>query len=119
MNNVVSFPVAKLLEQKSYDGPSLKAYMQRNESHKLDSYKGILVDAPLQCDISAPIIADVLIWFYNKRKLWLIVDFNLDNHTWYFKITDTIIGSYDSVGDFDSPDKAYEIGMITILNTFL
>lgn len=117
MNKEVSFELAKLLKEKRFNGKYKKAYMYRHEGHKMNSYKGILVDAPLHCDISAPTIAEVVMWLYKKHGIWIEVKSpDYSKELWSFAIHKPYkFGSYGDGTGYNSPTEAYEAAIKHIL----
>lgn len=111
MNTPVSFELAKLLKEKEFDEPT-KVWHQRGN--------GIVGCVEGQRDFfnrkgdvytSAPTIAEVVMWLYEKHRIWTVVNVNIMG-SWYFehfdlkekrnaefKPTDT---------HYDSPTEAYE-----------
>ena len=73
MNTPVSFEIAKLLRGKGFSEKTLQAYVYRGIEHQDSSYKGWLTKDKLLCDISAPTIADVVMWLYEKHEIWIEV----------------------------------------------
>lgn len=114
MNTTVSFEIAKLLKEKGFDEPcryvhdtwnNVKDWLEDGEGEHRNSHQNRSVY------YSAPTIAEVVVWLYEKHGLWIVVNVNIMG-SWYFehfdlkekrnaqfKPTDT---------HYDSPTEAYE-----------
>lgn len=72
MNKEVSFPIAKLLKEKGLDEVSQKWYSVEGSPYyqdELDNHRGFI--PAYECE--APTIADVVMWFYEKHRIWIWV----------------------------------------------
>ena len=120
MNTPVNFELAKLLSKKGYNEPTLDAYVYRGIEHQDSSYKGILTKNKLICDISAPTIADVVMWLHEKRGIWICVSVEPESGVFYFSV-DKNKGSffYDKGGDYPSPTEAYTAAIEYTLKTLI
>lgn len=80
MNTHVDFEIAKLLKEKGFDEPCYNAY----DSHAMQFSNGWLeyicdneTDIPFTKgdlrpqDTLAPIIAEVVMWLYEKHRIWI------------------------------------------------
>jgi len=126
MNKVVSFELAKLLKEKGYDEYSKYAIgiihndivsvppefgLKENE----DVIYGVLCNSRMDefnSDyISAPTIADVVMWLYGKYGVWIVVNITISSD-WYFELYD--LNSKRNaeikvnVNLYSSPSEAYE-----------
>lgn len=125
MNNNIqesycSFEVSKLLQSKGFNVPCRKAYMYRFLEHTYDTYKGVLIDAPLICDIYAPTHALAIEWIRVNFGIWISV-FNDDvNFFWMGIILNTkerIRG--DNGEEFNTPQEATEAALLYTLNKLI
>lgn len=114
MNTPVSFEIAKLLKEKGFSKKTLQAYVYRGVEHQDSSYKGRLTKDKLLCDISAPTIAEVVMWLYEKN-IWISVDPEIDTNTWFHTISHG--KSTTAFGNYSSPIEAYEKGIEHVLNS--
>lgn len=113
MNTPVNFELAKLLSKKGYNEPTLDAYVYRGIEHQDSSYKGILTKDKLICDISAPTIADVVMWLYEKHKIWLSVKWEDNAYRCTIQSTTSRYRNvYNILPNFSSPTKAYEAALL-------
>lgn len=136
MNKQVTFEVAKLLKEKGFDMPCNSCYehalnTQINpESNEpsgtfgwkegetnlqsgffINDYDGIDFSNDSWYMCAAPIIADVVMWLYEKHKIWISVDWLLETEDrWHFLLTRKLKDSvWVSDGNplFNSPTEAY------------
>jgi hypothetical protein len=164
MNTPVSFPIAKLLKEKGFDEECDYLVYEGNKYQYLKgekyrntflSIKGEDIVIPNEKDwekqikenpekfdrkkwgikITAPTIADVVMWLYEKHGIWVSVDWmkrikpynsgfychlrgtnkslNRDN---FIVINDTLNPGYEV---FNSPTEAYEAAIEYILNNLI
>lgn len=138
MNKIVGFELAKMLKEKGFDEPCLFFYsaMEGQEglllpvADSLDSIvefmknKKTFFDKPsidlrinktlcnsyAEKTLTAPTIAEVVMWLYEKHNYWITVDVDAINN-WIFEITNTahMRNSYVPTPTLDSktPDGAY------------
>lgn len=109
MNTPVNFELAKLLSKKGYNEPTLDAYVYRGIEHQDSSYKGILTKNKLICDISAPTIADVVMWLYEKHGIWITVDWSFSER----KPSTEVKWSF-SISNVGNREKCVELGIDTV-----
>jgi hypothetical protein len=136
MKKPVSSPIAKLLKEKGFDIPVRNYYLLKEKGKFLhegfdDEYwgdnrivnwnDGISPIKPFQGFISAPTIAEVLMWLYEKHKIWISVDApHKLLKSWCFeayKINDEITLIEKSL--FNSPTEAYEAAIDYVLNNLI
>ena len=110
MNTPVNFELAKLLSKKGYNEPTLDAYVYRGIEHQDSSYKGILTKNKLICDISAPTIADVVMWLYEKHGIWIytVRDYDIPKFNYAIQQPNVYSVLTHTHNDFNSPTEAYE-----------
>ena len=122
MNNPISFETAKLLKEKGFDVPVRNYYLQKEKGDHLhegfeDEYwgdnkvvnwnKDIIGIKPFQGFISAPTIAEVVMWLYEKHGIWIFA-FSYSRR-WQWKIdSDSSTAEYSRGDGFNSPTEAYE-----------
>lgn len=83
MNKPISYPLAKLLKEKGFNEPTIHQYYTWLGVHEVQENSGGKVsNSELKEDIennnfdiwiSAPTIADVVMWLYEKHKIWVSV----------------------------------------------
>ena len=94
MNTHVISKIAKLLKEKGFDVPVRNYYLLKEEGNYLhegfeDSYwgdnrivnwnKDVVGIKPFEGFISAPTIAEVVMWLYEKHGIWISVDIDGEN----------------------------------------
>jgi len=120
MNKEVNFEIAKLLKDKGFD--ELCTYYYELEYAHLDPDNNIRVwDPRFKTKFknsyqkwekaAAPIIADVVMWIYEKYGVWITVT-SISQESWQCHMT----RKGDSLGkcyleDFYNPTEAYEAGI--------
>ena len=68
--------------------------------------------------VSAPTIAEVLMWLYEKHGIWIIADPSVNFECWaprVFTKSDTNLGKYKGVLELNSPTEAYESAIEYVL----
>lgn len=118
MNTPVSLEIAKLLKEKGYNQPTALCVADEDDRALPFNTGNELHVNGKHPYYSAPTIAEVVMWLYHKRGIWISVLFDTNERIWYFTVIDTVIGGYDSIGNFDSPLKAYEAAITHCLNVF-
>jgi len=150
MNKLVKFEIAKLLKEKGFDKPVKNYYLQEEKGNYLhegfeDSYwgdnrivnwnKDVVGIKPFEGFLSAPTIAEVVMWLYEKHGIWISLDWmtrikpynsgfishlrgtnkrlNQDN---FIVINDTLKPGYEV---FNSPTEAYEAAIEYTLNNLI
>ena len=128
MNTIVDFERAKLLKEKGFDKPcrfvhdnwnNIIDWYDNDEEYHRNSEKNASVY------YSAPTIAEVVCWLYEKHGIWISVDIDV----WNTKLCDfTIVGGsdsydnpyhYESDDKFNSPTEAYESAITYTLNNLV
>ena len=127
MNTPVNFEVAKLLKEKGFNKPCLSYYSYLNiYTVELRDWNNQTIGADIHERnagyYSAPTIAEVVMWLYEKYGIWTVVNVNIMG-SWYFehfdlkekrnaefKPTDT---------HYDSPTEAYEAAVEYTLKNLL
>ena len=128
MKTPVKFPIAKMLKEKGFDERlnyyydsfgdigSSKVKVNWNESEEL------------LC--SAPTIAEVVMWLYEKHGIWINTwsDSNLNSSIpttikWFYVINCDLVSSYNKEGKIDrlynSPTEAYEAAIEYVLTNLI
>jgi hypothetical protein len=111
MNTRVSFNLGKLLKNKGYEDTET-CYNESGSILTLSpevKYFYFLGEE----FYPAPLIADVVMWLYEKHGIWISVDPENDTDTWFHTITHgtftTVFGSYSTL------TEAYEAGIEDVL----
>lgn len=130
MNTPVSFEIAKLLKEKGFDSYITSQYIQfdySDNSWKLKTnqeYKDLDSDIGIgnKIRISAPTIAEVVMWLYEKYEKWLIVRPYLGK--WVFEVQKkpSPLISCTSIHNYklhNSPTEAYEAAIEYCLTKLL
>jgi hypothetical protein len=119
MNKEVSFELAKLLKEKEYHENCWQCYrIIKATEDRLSWWKIGELNKPMYCTFSdkndayygicsAPTIADVVMWIYEKYGIWIAV-FRCKDFMFDIIIKDTVV---HSELNFNSPTEAYEAGI--------
>lgn len=118
MNTHVNFEIAKLLKEKGYDILTEHGYNSNGMYHQDGSHSINYNTTPyLDLFCSAPTIAEVVMWLYEKHGIWISVDPDNDTDTWFYTIShnksETVFGNYSG------PIEAYEKGIEHVLNNLI
>ena len=104
MNTPVSFPLAKLLKEKGFEGNYFHYWNRVSYSGEWEVDTRIW-DTSVDY-IEAPTIADVVMWLYKEHNIWISVDPDNDTDTWFYTISH---GTSTTVfGNYSGPIEAYE-----------
>jgi len=136
MNTPVSFPVAKLLKEKSFVMPTfyyyeneklIEPYLENGSSTDTD-FRVYLSDLKEHFNkwsknlVSAPTIADVVMWLYEKHGIWISSDFSEVDESFTYKIhlinSDNLPRIFTDCG-YNSPTEAYEAAITYTLNNLM
>ena len=103
MTTPVSFELAKLLKEK-------KMPIHFSIDHKTS----------ITTIHHYPTISDVVMWLYEKYRIWISVNREPESGVFYFSV-DKNKGDffYDKGGDFKSPTEAYEAVIEYVLNNLI
>jgi hypothetical protein len=112
MHKEVNFEVAQLLKEKGFDNPTRSIYQYEQlviDSNYEKGYKNSF-NSHDWYEISAPTIAEVVMWLYEKHKIWISVDmtFEENGETFWFSIRqckpdDRVIESFN---EYSTPTEA-------------
>ena len=109
MNTPVSFELAKLLKEKGFDIPTSSFYFKNGT--KGGEHSSFNWNEKDSFNCSAPTIAEVVMWLYEKHGIWVNVTISQEDG-WEYIIGNTI--TFDGLGYkslFNSPTEAYEAGI--------
>jgi len=129
MNKPVSYPLSILCKEKGFNNPITHQYytwlgvykLQENSGGKVSNseLQAVTTNEGINLDtwISAPTIADVVMWLYEKHGIWLYCEIKGDN--FYVKAKKiksnwrrVVSGVVDNENIlFNSPIEAYEAGI--------
>lgn len=125
MNTVVSFELAKLLKEKGFDKTVNNAYLFNSERANVPngefSNKG-------EKYISAPTIAEVVMWLYEKHLIWISVDISgafakntLEGELYYkiIKNNREVQPGFLMQDFYNSPTEAYEAAIMFCLKQII
>ena len=130
LNKPVGFPTAKLLKEKGFDRVTTSAYHKNSgeliftDWDNVESNDDILIPKSFNTDkeswlISAPTIADVVMWLYEKHGIW-IYSFRHDfDKEFYWSIDTKNEDEFTSDNVFNSPTEAYSEAIDYTLNNLL
>lgn len=96
MNNPVTFPIAKLLKEKGFNVPCFGYFW--NDLKKLQFMSSTSLPTVFHTQkfwkensrlytISAPTIAQVIMWLYEKHGIWVNVNCDCYGELWYAKLS--------------------------------
>jgi hypothetical protein len=119
MNTPVAFNLAKLIKEKKFDRISQELwYFNGSNCIKL------LNRNSENFGFSAPTIAEVVMWLYEKHNMWVLVLPTITGHFTY-KVVDVRLDPQNpierppykgvSANDFNSPTEAYEAAIQCLL----
>lgn len=120
MNTPVSFEIAKLLKEKGFNLKVINFYDYERLSTPFDKQRqvdGLINYNPINWNsvknhyTSAPTIAEVVMWLYEKHGIWISLTHQHNQFFWSF-------GSYQTQ-DFNSPIEAYEAAIEYTLNNLI
>ena len=128
MNKPISYPLAKLLKEKGFDEEAIV-----NVYHPSDQTRAYPKEYIKEGDyILAPILADVIMWLYEKHQIWVSVhlekcrsyvgyDFNFELVNDYARTISEQEKAYKALGEtvFNSPTEAYEAAIEYILTELI
>lgn len=101
MNTTVNFEIAKLVKKEGYDNVTDLIYMTNHSKEVLfENINGLKHSDGNNPFCSAPTIAEVVMWIYEKYGVWISVDMIfVENQTYFYYI---ITESNDDVIDIQS-----------------
>ena len=101
MNTTVNFEISKLVKKKGYDYVTDLIYMTNHTKEVLfENINGLKHSDGNNPFCSAPTIAEVVMWIYEKYGVWISVDMIfVENQTYFYYI---ITESKDDVIDIQS-----------------
>ena len=137
MDTPINFELAKLLKEKGFNIPTREFWYKKKSNSKEYCTTGIEYDSDRDCiwdwnnnsgngiaspypnreykyQYSAPTIAEVVMWLYEKHGVWIsVIDKNTDQTEWEFQTSKKGIGLVFSSGQYplkfyNSPTEAYE-----------
>ncbi len=122
MNTTVSSPLAKLLKEKGFDEPC-KLCVEDGDERPLPFNCGNTIHRnSLHPYYSAPTIAEVVMWLYEKYDIWICVD-KAEGFNWFkFNIRKLKDIGYEYGGfgsDFNSPKEAQVAAIEYTLNNLI
>ncbi len=131
MNTPVSFELAKLLEEKGFAEVAISAYnlvsgkLIFTDWDNVESNDDILIPDAFNLDedsvlISAPTIAEVVMWFHKTYGIWISVQPNepYTDDDWCFSVFVHLQIKLAKEG-FDNPDEAYTEAIEHCLNELI
>ena len=118
MNTAVNFELAKWLKEKEFDLKVRSMYCEK-KLHEDTNSKGNYNDviwvrtwrkSPYDDTVSAPTIAEVIMWLYEKHGIWIGVIKHTKNGLKCFNpyIDNTSVKTDLFFNDYDFPTEAYE-----------
>lgn len=95
MNTPISYKLAKLLKEKGFDEQSFLIYL----NGEIEELRSTISNS--QCTTSgaysAPIIVEVIMWFYKKHNIWISINNQLPRNEKRFEgyVSKIILPPYD------------------------
>ena len=114
MTQLVSFEVAKLLKEKSFDELCDKKYIARclwQSDNSRQQYKNSEIHQN-SSDTTAPTISEAVMWLYNKYRIWIEVYYDIPKKKFY------IVWNGEEY-NFNSPSEAYEAAIKYVLKNLI
>lgn len=115
MNTPVSLEIAKLLVEKKIHIRSGVCYEVEDGREPILLPNNFLYGS--MSSYNAPTIADVIMWLYEKHGIWISV-FKYKDHAADLNDPYLFRNQFDR-GDYDSPKKAYEAGIIHVIQNLI
>lgn len=127
MNTPVNFLIAKMLKEKGYPQLNKGLYYTKDKEHCLVGWGFNDRTENSFAQYSAPTIAEVVMWLYEKHGIWVTVNLitekilNASQDGFFYEIngkgweTEDIIYSEE----FNSPTEAYEAAIEYTLNELI
>src|SRR5574343_935867 len=121
MNTVISFEVAKLLKEKEFDEVTDLIYMTNHTSEVLfENINGLKHLDGNNPFVSAPTIAEVVMWLYEKHGIWIDVVLSRNEKQFTFMIQSLSFDANKFLNEyFNSPTEAYEAAIEYTLNNLI
>lgn len=141
MNKPVSFEIAKLLKEKRFDEISLTLQIYREVKGKGFLMNGSAIwnenekVIPDNEWFHAPTIAEVVMWLYEKHRIWIDANFlpNVDKFSYIAKPMDfkkpkefssykdyyAATSKFIAKSKYDSPTEAYEAAILYCLENLI
>lgn len=112
MNTFTNFEMSKLLKEKGYDAPCYGRYIKSKTKVHVSVY---YMNHNIFSDTSAPTIAEVVMWVYEKHGIWISTQITIHLEFYYkcYNMKDKLnINNYPEVTSkpgnyFNSPTEAY------------
>jgi hypothetical protein len=142
MNTPVTFELAKLLKEKGFDKPTYSFYvideseygeMSEFITNPNDNYPALDDNSLFDTLASAPTIAEVVMWLYEKHGIWISVDCDCYGILWYANLSVASEKNWDNIdlrheiisaskkfpNEHNSPTEAYEAAIEYTLNNLI
>lgn len=116
MHTPVKFSLAKLLKEKGFDKDCRHFY--EDEDLKEAFYYRNHNDSSVTVH-SAPTIAEVVMWFYEKHGIWITVDYSLGHFSPFIKRQGKKAIPIKHWNFFSTPTEAYEAAIESTLKNLI
>ena len=114
MNTLVNFEIAKLLKDKGCDIQSAFVYKTENNKTFVLIPSGLNPMDGLFSTYSAPKIAKVVMWLYEKHGIWIYAK---RGYGWEFVIEK--VETLNNDGTFKTPTEAYTAAILYTLKSLI
>ena len=135
MDTPVKFEIAKLLKESTWVEYKY-CYDPNDETKTLQTWSDNIKSSTnerLERLISAPTIAEVVMWFYEKHGIWISVECDCYAQLWFSKLSVASEKNWDNIdlrheiisaakkfpNEHTSPTEAYEEAITYCLNNLL
>ena len=123
MNTIVSFEIAKMLKEKSFEGTKSPIWYYKDGTlHNTPTrgYKGLKCwntwDSTQGIRWDAPTIAEVVMWLYEKHGIWISVHKEIDGFDY---LIDNRYGLGKYAKRIKYPTEAYEVAIEYVLTNLI
>ena len=126
MNKPVNFEIAKLLKEKGFEQKEMLSYLlvpfwecttlQATSNLGYGDRIGFYIPNKT---VNAPTIAEVVMWLYEKHKIWIHCEICFDGNSFIPKITKVVENLYPFDTQFKSPTEAYEAAITYVLENLI
>lgn len=127
----VSFELAKLLKEKGFNESCPVVVTNENKYHLISGTEHTILNGMVFTTsknktlpdyiCSAPTIAEVVMWLYEKYGIWISIDFNSENSLFFYCIRKRLyrLRLNTNTEYFNSPAEAYKAAIEYTLNNLI
>lgn len=121
MNTIVNFKIAELLKKAGYDNVTDLIYMTNHTEEVLfENINGLKHSDGNNPFCSAPTIAEVVMWLYEKHDRWIYVNydhglFHCFMQSTFYKDLDEEDSRFHNLFNYKTPAEAYLVAIEYVL----